>query len=54
MCVIVPRKEYKTITVKVDSFQRFLKVIGEARKADAKLDNSRFLDMLLERYRKSR
>ncbi|MDE1767076.1 MAG: hypothetical protein KGI27_12520 [Thaumarchaeota archaeon] len=50
----MPKKEYKTVTVKVDTFQRFRKVIGEARKIDTKLDNSRFLDMLLERYRKSR
>ncbi|MGH2611601.1 MAG: hypothetical protein ACRDFB_00965 [Rhabdochlamydiaceae bacterium] len=49
----MPRKGYKAITVKVETFQRFRKIIGEARKTDDKLDNSKFLVMLLEKYKKS-
>ncbi|MGI0101911.1 MAG: hypothetical protein ACREA7_04870 [Nitrosotalea sp.] len=50
----MPRKGYKAITVKVETFQKFLKIIKDAKKIDTGLDNSKFLDMLLERYKKSR
>lgn len=50
----MPRKEYKTITVKAGTFQKFLKTVQEAKKKDASLDNSKFVDMLLEKYKKSR
>lgn len=50
----MPRKEYKTITVKTGTFQKFLKTIQEAKKSDTKLDNSKFVEMLLEKYKKSR
>ncbi len=50
----MPRKEYKTITVKVETYQRFLRMIREAKRKDAGLDNSKFLYMILEKYKKSR
>ncbi|MBI3640280.1 MAG: hypothetical protein HY223_08205 [Thaumarchaeota archaeon] len=52
----MPRKEYKTITVKVETFQKFLKAINEAKKADPEIDNSKFVDGLLNGHghRKSR
>jgi len=49
---MVPRKEYRTITVKVDTFERFLKVVHEAKKADPQIDNSKFLDGLLNGKRR--
>ncbi len=48
----MPKKEYKTITVKVETFQRFHRIIREAKREDAVLDNSKFFDMLLEKYKK--
>lgn len=50
--MILPRKEYKTITVKEETFVRFLKVIHDAKKANPELDNSTFLDKLLDSYKK--
>jgi hypothetical protein len=50
----MPRKEYKTITVKVESHSKFLKTIKEAKKAYPEIDNSEFLNLLLDMYKKSR
>lgn len=35
----MPRKEYKTITVKSEAFQKFVKAIKEAKREDPSLDN---------------
>lgn len=48
----MPRKEYKTITVKEQTFNRFLRAVHDAKKANPDLDNSSFLEKLLELYRK--
>lgn len=48
----LPRKEYKTITVKVETFNRFLKAAQEAKKSDPELDNSIFVDSLLDLRKK--
>jgi hypothetical protein len=48
----LPRKEYKTITVKEATFVRFLKIIHDAKKANPELDNSIFIDKLLDSYKK--
>ncbi|HJU13016.1 MAG TPA: hypothetical protein VJ792_00985 [Candidatus Nitrosotalea sp.] len=48
----VPRKEYKTITVKQQTFTRFLKAVRDAKKSNPDLDNSSFLEKLLESHRK--
>jgi len=48
----LPRKEYKTITVKEATFARFLRAVHEAKKANPQLDNSIFLEKLLEIYKK--
>ncbi|MDE1828915.1 MAG: hypothetical protein KGI25_01200 [Thaumarchaeota archaeon] len=48
----MPRKEYKTITVKEQTFVRFLKAVHDAKKANPELDNSVFLEKLLDSYRK--
>ena len=50
----MPRKEYKTITVKVESHTKFLKAIREAKKAYPGIDNSEFLNLLIDMYKKSR
>jgi hypothetical protein len=44
----LPRKEYKTITVKLKTFLRFAKVVKDARKNDLKISNSSFLESLLD------
>ncbi|MGI0046990.1 MAG: hypothetical protein ACREBB_07365 [Nitrosotalea sp.] len=48
----MPRKEYKTITVKEATFVRFLKIVHEAKKTNSQLDNSIFLEKLLDHYKK--
>ncbi|HJT10698.1 MAG TPA: hypothetical protein VJ771_07935 [Candidatus Nitrosotalea sp.] len=48
----MPRKEYKTITVKEQAFVRFLKAVHDAKKANPGLDNSLFLEKLLDHYKK--
>lgn len=48
----MPRKEYKTITVKEQTFARFLKAVHDAKKANPELDNSIFLEKLLESHKK--
>jgi len=49
----LPRKEYKTITVKSESFQKFIKAIRDAKKYDPLLDNSTFLNSLVSEYKKN-
>jgi hypothetical protein len=44
----LPRKEYKTISIKVKTFARFVKDAREAREEDATMNNTRFLDHLLD------
>jgi hypothetical protein len=51
--ICLPRKEYKTITVKAESFQKFIKAIKDAKKDDPTLDNSEFLNALVSKYKKS-
>lgn len=48
----LPRKEYKTITVKVETFNRFIKATQEAKKANPDVDNSLFVDSLLDLRKK--
>lgn len=50
----MPRKEYKTITIKEATFNRFIKIIRDAKKANSDLDNSIFVDKLLDLYKKKR
>ncbi|HJW19050.1 MAG: hypothetical protein ACREAR_03160 [Nitrosotalea sp.] len=48
----MPRKEYKTITVKVDAFQQFAKAVKKAKQEDPELDNSTFLMLLMGKNQK--
>ncbi|HEU5487760.1 MAG TPA: hypothetical protein VFA69_03620 [Candidatus Nitrosotalea sp.] len=50
----MPRKEYKTITVKTEAFQKFAKAVREAKKENPSLDNSTFLNSLVARHQKTR
>lgn len=50
----VPRKEYKTITVKNESYEQFKKAVREAKKKDKSLDNSTFLNVLISQHQRSR
>jgi len=50
----MPRKGYKTITVKDEVFYRFQKAVQEAKKVDSNMDNSKFINSLLDRHKKSK
>ncbi len=50
----MPRKEYKTITVKEETFSKFLRACRQAKKSDPAVDNSVFMEKLLAKYRKRR
>ncbi|MDE1727403.1 MAG: hypothetical protein KGH89_09110 [Thaumarchaeota archaeon] len=50
----MPRKEYKTITVKNESYEKFKKVAKEAKKKDKSLDNSTFLELLMNQHQRSK
>ena len=52
--ISLPRKEYKTITVKVDAHAKFLRAIKDEKKINPKIDNSEFLELLLDMRKKSR
>ncbi len=44
----LPRQGYKTITVNIKTFLRFLKSVKYAQKDDLKVSNSSFLESLLD------
>ena len=50
----MPRKEYKTITVKNESYEQFKKAVREAKRKDKSLDNSTFLNVLISQHQRSR
>ncbi len=50
----MPRKEYKTITVKAEAFLRFTRAIRKAQRDDPSLDNSTFLKSLVSKRQKKR
>ena len=51
--ISVPRKEYKTITVKAETHAKFLRAVRDAKRDDA-TDNSKFLDLLLSTHKRSK
>ncbi len=50
----MPRKGYKTITVKEEIFDKFVRAVEDAKKVDPRMDNSRFIDSILDKHKKSR
>ncbi|MGI0046834.1 MAG: hypothetical protein ACREBB_06570 [Nitrosotalea sp.] len=50
----MPRKEYKSITVKNGSYEQFKKAVKDAKKKDESLDNSAFLDLLMKQRQRSK
>lgn len=48
----MPRKEYKTITVKVGAFEQFARAMKKAKQEDPSLDNSIFLMQLINKSQK--
>lgn len=50
----MPRKEYKTITVKNESYEQFKKAVRDAKRKDKSLDNSTFLNVLISHHQRSR
>jgi len=49
----MPRKEYKTITVKAETQEKFLRAVRDAKRGDS-TDNSKFLDLLLSTHKRSK
>jgi hypothetical protein len=47
---LLPRKEYKTITVKIKTFYRFSDALRNAKVVNAEMSNSKFLSLLLDLY----
>ncbi len=52
--ISMPRKEYKSITVKNGSYEQFKKAVKDAKKKDESLDNSAFLDLLMKQRQRSK
>ncbi|CUR52164.1 protein of unknown function [Nitrosotalea devaniterrae] len=50
----MPRKEYKTITVKVAAFEQFARAMKKAKHEDPDLDNSIFLMQLVSKNQKAK
>lgn len=50
----MPRKEYKTITVKNECYEHFKKAVRDAKKKDKTLDNSTFLNLLVSHHHRTR
>jgi len=44
----LPRKEYKTITVKLQTYLRFLKHVKDEQKKDSTMNISSFIETLLD------
>ncbi len=49
----MPRKEYKTITVRAETHAKFLRAVRDAKRDDA-TNNSKFLDLLLNKHKRSK
>lgn len=52
--LVVPRKGYKSITVSDETCDKFVKAVQEAKKVDPIMTNSKFIDLLLGRHKKSK
>ena len=52
--IVMPRKEYKTITVKNQCYEHFKKAVRDAKKKDKSIDNSSFLNLLVSHHRSKR
>ena len=48
----MPRKEYKTITVKNQCYEHFKRAVRDAKKKNKSLDNSTFLNLLVAHHNK--
>ena len=47
----MPNKGYSSISVRTTTYQKFLAEVERVRQENAAIDNSRFLEMLLDRHR---
>lgn len=47
----MPKKGYKALTIKDEVYDKFMKEVKEAKKSE-RIDNSKFLDKLIEDYKK--
>ncbi|MDC8452677.1 MAG: hypothetical protein KGH89_09225 [Thaumarchaeota archaeon] len=48
----MPRKEYKTITIKNATYDRFLKTIQAQKRKTPRIHQTEFLELLLDMYHK--
>jgi len=48
----MPRKEYKTITIKNATYERFLKIIQEQKRKTPRIHHTEFLKLLFDMYQK--
>jgi len=46
------RKEYRTLTIRVEVYERFLKLAKEMRKKDYQMYHTQVLDHLIDVYEK--
>jgi len=49
----MPKKGYKALTIKDDVYDKFMREVKEAKKSEDS-DNSKFLNKLIEEYRKKK
>jgi len=50
----MPRKGYKSLTVKDEAFYKFVKALKEAKKVNPRMDNSKFINSLIDLHKKSK
>ncbi len=50
----MPKKGYRSLTVKEDVYDKFLKAVQDAKKVDPNIDNSKFIDSFLDKHKKAK
>ncbi|HET7336387.1 MAG TPA: hypothetical protein VFJ23_00670 [Candidatus Nitrosotalea sp.] len=50
----MPREEYSTITIRTDTYEKFLKISRELKKKDYQMYHTQVLEFLIDTYQKSK
>ncbi len=50
----MPKKGYRSLSIKQDVYDKFIKAVQEAKERDRKIHNSKFIDSLLDKHKKSK
>jgi len=50
----VPKEGYRSLTIKQDVYEKFIKAVQESKEKDPKIDNSKFMDSFLDKHKKSK